>query len=896
MTAFMVRLVLCFSAAMFLALAARLPARALPDAPEAPVSPRIALHEGWFLQSSCSTMAAGDQISSAGFHADGWLPASVPSTVLGAQVDAGMFPDPFFGMNLRKIPGTDYPIGKIYANLPMTENSPYRCSWWYRTVFTLPAAPGKITWLRFNGINYRANVWVNGERVASADDVAGAYRGYEFDISKFLSPDGKNALAVEVFAQNENDLGINFIDWNPAPADKSLGLWRDVYLTRSGPVTLRNPAVNTRFTNDRLSTAELTVLADIANNSDAPVSGVVAGSVTGAAGPVRFQQPVQLGPREKKIVRFTPERFKQLRIRNPRVWWPYQYGTPRLETLRITFETKDGESDAQRIRFGIREVTSDLNDKGHRQFSINWRRILIRGAGWAPDMFYREPRTRLRQELEYVRHMDLNTVRLEGKLGSDDMFDLADEMGILIMAGWPCCGHWEHWEKWTPRDHEIAAASLYSQISRLRSHPSVFVWLNGSDGPPPAEVESAYIAILKERDWENPSLSSAAAHPTTVSGPSGVKMSGPYDYVPPEYWYLDKEKYGGAHGFNTETSPGPAIPSAETVRRTLPRESWWPIDDQWNFHAAQGRFAQYDIFTRAMSATYGEATSLEDYTRKAQFMTYEGERAMFEAYRANKYTSTGVIQWMLNDAWPSFTWHLYDYYLVPGGGFFGAKKANEPLHVLYRYDDRKVVVVNSTSGAHERLKVNAILIDLAGKRRFEKETKLHVAADGVTAAFAVPEQNAISFLSLKLFDQAGRLLSDNFYWLPEKPAQLDWAGSNYFYTPAAPHADLRQLAGLPQTHVHATASTAKASRTVIHLVNQGPVAALLLHLRAVKPGTDEEIVPVFWSDNFVSLLPGEAKEISVAFEANRPVKCEIKLEGWNAAGQTLRPQPAARAR
>jgi len=197
------------------------------------------------------------------------------------------------------------------------------------------------------------------------------------------------------------------------------------------------------------------------------------------------------------------------------------------------------EWDSATIRFGIREVQGARNEKGFLQFRVNRRNLLLRDGGGAPDLLYREPPERLRQELSYVKEMNLNTIRLEGKLGSDDMFDLTDEMGILIMAGWQCCDFWQQWEKWSPADHEIATASTYSQISRLRRHPSLLVWLNGSDEAPPAQVETDSIGVLKERDWPNPVLSAAADRTSTITGPSGVKMSGPYDYVPPEYWYLD---------------------------------------------------------------------------------------------------------------------------------------------------------------------------------------------------------------------------------------------------------------------------------------------------------------------------------------------------------------------
>jgi exo-1,4-beta-D-glucosaminidase len=849
--------------------------------PAAPSSARFPLEKGWAIRSSCDVHARGEEISRAGFDTSGWLKTSVPATALGAQVAAGRFENPYFGKNLLKIPGTDYPEGKIYANLPLTANSPYRCSWWYRTEFELPSDWRQMTWMHFNGINYRASIWVNGTLIANDQQVIGAYRSYEFEISKLLHP-GKNAVAVETFVQTETDLGINFVDWNPAPADKSLGLWRDVYLERSGPIRLSNPAVLTKFADDQLSAADLTVVADLTNATGEAQQGVVRGRI----GATAFEKTVELAPHETKTVRFTPDDFPVLHFVSPSVWWPYQYGKPALENLELSVDVAGKRSETRSLRFGIREVSGKINEKGALQIQINRRNILIRGGGWSPDMFYREPKGRMMQELEYVKQMHLNTVRLEGKLGSEDLFDAADEMGILVMAGWCCCDHWEHWSKWTPRDHEIATASLFSQISRLRAHPSVFVWLNGSDNPPPADVEQAYIAVLKERDWQNPYVSSASATPTTVTGPSGVKMSGPYDYVPPEYYYLDKNKRGGAYGFNTETSPGPAIPSAQCIRQTLPQGSWWPIDDEWNYHAGMGKFAQYNIFTDAMGRSLGPASNLENYARKSQLMAYDAERAMFEAYSANKYTSTGVIQWMLNNAWPSFIWHLYDYYLTPGGGYFGTRKANELLHVQYRYDERTVDVVNSTLDARKQLAVAASLYDLAGKRIYADKTTVDLGPDGVARTLTVPGQTATAFLKLELRDAAGKLLSDNFYVLPAKLADLEWEKSNYFYTPANSYGDLHDLAQLPKATVNSTARYG-AGKGVVRLTNTGEGVAFFLHARAVKRGTDEEIAPVHWSDNFVSLLPGESRELTYELPAFSGGPVSVKLDGWNLAARTL---------
>jgi exo-1,4-beta-D-glucosaminidase len=846
------------------------------------------LNTGWKLISGCTLQASGEAISSTSDHAvnsASWINAQVPGTVLGSQVAAGIFPDPYHGMNLRNIPGTDYPITKIYGYLPMPESSPYHCPWWYRVQFSARKEPGHLTWLHFNGINYRANLWLNGKQLASTHEIEGVFRSYDFNITDALHSDGKNTLAIQVFAQTEKDLGIDFLDWNPAPADKSMGLWRDVSLARSGSVTLRNPAIFTHFSDDSLSEADLTIVADIANHADRPVTTTVTATIAGHT----LTQPLTLSANQSTTVRFTPDHYPQLRWQHPPLWWPWQYGEPHLETLTLTAHIGNILSDRQTTDFGIREIDSFLNPDGARQFRINHRNILIRGAGWNPDLLYREPEDRLRSELEYVRDMHLNTIRLEGKLGSDALFHLADRMGIFILPGWQCCDYWQKTEKWNDHDLAIAQASQYSQITRLRAHPSILAWLNGSDEAPAAKVEQAYLEILKERDWPNPILNSAADTTSKLTGKSGVKMTGPYDYVPPEYWYLDDgkkhENYGGAWGFNTETSPGPAPPIASSIRRTLDKKDWWPIDAAWNYHAGLGKFAQLDHFTEAMNATYGPADSLSAYAMQSQLLAYDSERAMFEAYSAHKYHSTGVVQWMLNNAWPGFIWHLYDYYLVPGGGYYATRKANEPLHIEYRYDDRTLCIINSTLHAYQNLHATARLIALDGSPLESKDSTLSIEADGVANLFTIPEQKTTTFLKLELHDAKGTLLSDNFYWLPAHLAELNWPKTTYVYTPAIHYADMHDLHNLlPATvKAHILHSPQQASIT---LENSGKSVAFFLALRAVKSGTDEDIAPVFWSDNYISLLPGESRTLTLR---NLPAseKIDIKLAGWNLIPITL---------
>jgi exo-1,4-beta-D-glucosaminidase len=346
----------------------------------------------------------------------------------------------------------------------------------------------------------------------------------------------------------------------------------------------------------------------------------------------------------------------------------------------------------------------------------------------------------------------------------------------------------------------------------MRSHPSLFVWMNGSDWPPPANVEQAYIKVLHEADWPNPYVSSSSAKPTSLTGASGVKMTGPYDYVPPAYWLTDTNRYGGAFGFNTETSPGPAIPLKSSLRKMIPPDHLWPTDDVWNLHAGAGdQNSGLGQYNKAMNAIYGVPTGLDDYVTKSQAMAYDGERAMFEAYARNKYASTGVIQWMLNNAWPSVIWHLYDYFLQPAGGYFGAKKACEPVHVQYSYDDRGVVVVNNFYHNLGGLSVTAALYDFDLRQKFFRQVKLDAPADSTQRALVLPEISPppkVTFLKLTLQNSSGEVLSSNFYWLPSKPSSYDWDGTpkHAFYTAISTYEDLTMLNHLPRVRLEASAT------------------------------------------------------------------------------------------
>jgi len=850
-----------------------LPALLLALAACASASDRTPLRKNWAIQSSADVHETGDAISSPAYSPRGWYDAAMPSTVLSALVQDHVYPDPYTGMNLRSIAGTSYPISFNFSNAPMPPDSPFRKPWWFRTTFQVPAGfQGKTVWLGFDGINFRANVWINGHPIASADKLAGAWRLFQFDVTAAVKPGESNVLAIEIFPAQPHDLAITFVDWNPQPPDKNMGLWRDVWIAATGPVAIRYPSVTTHLSPGR---AQLTVRAELHNASAAPIDGVLKGRIESQ----EFSQPVRLAAHETRVVKFTPE------VANPRLWWPAQVGEQNLYPLDLEFSTQAKVSDTSHIDFGIREITSQVDAKLHRVFRINGKNILIRGAGYTFDMLLRSTPERQDAELKYVRDMNLNAVRFEGKLEDDHFLELCDRYGILVIAGWCCCDHWEQWQGWDKEDETIAAESLRDQLRRLQRHPSLADWMYGSDNPPPPKIEQMYLDIIKEVEWPNPFHSSATARKTALGGDTGVKMTGPYEYVAPSYWTLDTTR-GGAHGFNTETSPGPAPMPADSMRKMLPEERLWPPNSWWDFHAGGGAFKDLHVFNEALDARYGKSASIDEYARKAQMMAYEGHRAMFEAYGRNKYTSTGVIQWMLNNAWPGLIWHLYDWYLRPGGSYFGAKKANEPLHVQYSYDDRGIVVVNSFYRAYTGLRVTARVYTTAMQEKFTKSTTTDIAEDAAKRVFEIPEIAGLTstyFVSLTLEDVTGKTISRNLYWLSTKPETLDWDKSNWYYTPTKTFADYTALNKLPAAQLQLTAKGES-----ITVTNPSRSLAFAVHLKITRNG--EEVLPVLWEDNYFPLLPGETRTVTARFSGRGPAI--VEASAWNSASVASLTTPA----
>ncbi|WP_030990506.1 glycoside hydrolase family 2 protein [Streptomyces sp. NRRL WC-3744] len=848
---------------------------------------------GYAVQSTAKVGDSAADVSTPGYPARGWYPAGPRSTVLAALLANGVYPDPFHSTDQQKIPRADFEV-----------------PWWYRADFTVRDTRQRTS-LDFSGVVSAADVYVNGRQVAKAADVTGAYTRHELDITSLVRS-GTNTVAFRVRPNDPlDDLTMGWIDWIQPPPDQNMGLVRDVLVRRGGPVALRDAHVVTKLAVPSLATADLTVKARASNATDAPVTAEVGGSVDGT----EFRTTVSLAAHETKTVTFSPADTPGLHLTDPKVWWPAGMGGQPLYDLDLTATVAGTTSDTAHETFGIRDVRAPLNSDGARQYRINGRKLLIKGGGWSPDEFLRWDPAYVEDRLKYALDLGLNTLRLEGHLEPDEFFDLADRYGVLTLPGWECCDKWEgafngdeKGNRWTDADYPVARASMAAEAARLRDHPSVISFLIGSDFAPDATIEKGYLDALESADWPTPVVSSASDRSSPRLGSSGMKMTGPYDWVPPGYWYAKRE--GGATGFNSETSAGPSIPTLDTLRRMMtPAEldTLWKDPGARQYHRSPSPvFGTLKIYDDALAGRYGAPTGLTDYVRKAQLAQYENVRAQFEAYGRNATDrdrpATGVIHWMFNSGWTSLHWQLTDRYLDQNGSYFGAKKANEPLHIQYSYDDRSVVVVNNRPAAAKGLTARATLYDTDGSQKYDR-TVTGVAVDGdgahgtpLTLPSSVSGLSRTYLLRLVLTDADGTEVSRNVYWLSTRPDTLDWNGTTWYHTPTTSYADMKGLASMARVPVTATATTRASDGTSTTTVTlrhggSGKTPALLTDVHLVDE-RGKPVLPVRWSDNEVSLWPGESVTLTATYRTAdlRGSAPSVRVSGWNTPERTV---PAA---
>ncbi len=846
----------------------------------------------WQIQSSAKAQQGGAEVSSAVFSTEGWYPVSGRATVMAGLLENGKYENVFYGDNLRA------------ATDPDSSGSVFVVPWWYRSEFTV-AEGGRDTrtLLRINGMIASADVWFNGNLVADQAAVAGAYPVQEFDVTRWVRA-GTNTLALRVHpADPRSSLVLGWVDWNPAPPDNNLGPWRGVDIVRTGPVQIRFPQVTSALSLPDLSRAALTVKVQARNLDasahDATITGVVAG--------VSLRQTIHLDPGQTQTVSFSPGSDPGLELNHPQVWWPVGMGAHPLYTLQVMAAVDGAISDRASATFGIRSVSSHLTQQGYHQFVINGKPVLIRGAGWAPDMFLRDDPKRLEAEFSYVENLGLNTIRSEGKLEDARFYDLADRDGIMILAGWECCDKWESWAKtggepWDASDEKVAAASMASEARLLRNHPSVIGFMIGSDNAPPAAISKMYVDTLHAEDWPLPIIAAAVPQATPETGPSGMKMDGPYSWVPPAYWYADK--LGGAFGFDSEVSAGASIPLLDDLTRMLsPQELealWkYPQARQYHASAAWSVFATIEPFDTALAKRYGPPKSLEDYVAKSQLDNYDNVRAQFEAFNAHSDAakpSTGVIYWMLNNAWPSLHWHLYDYFLNPAGAYFGAKMANEPVHIQYSYDTRDIMLVNHTLNREHELRAVIRVRNFDGSIAYERSLKdIDLPGNSSRQLALLPALNGLSpvyFVELELASAAGKSISRNVYWLSTQTDELDWENSNWYLTPLTRYADLTSLQSLPTATATVRATMrhegAEDIATVTLTVPPASRAVALFQHVSIKRAADGDLMlPILWSGNDVTLWPGESLTLTARFAATGTEAPVVEVSGWNVPTRSV---------
>ena len=850
---------------------------------------KTCLRENWKIQSSAKITHSGLELSSSKNLSENWISSNVPSTVLGALVNEGIYSDPYFGENLKSIPPEKF-------NVP----------WWYICHFELNEEQANdYSYVQFDGVNYKANIWLNGMLIADSDTIDGAYKRIRLQVNNNLIS-GSNLLAIEVIPPKPGDFSIGFVDWNPAPPDGNMGIFRPVTLYFNKGISIQNPFVQTKVNLETLKEASLSISADLVNHSNKNITGTLKGSI----GDITVEKTISINPNSTVDVIFKYKEFSQLKILNPQLWWPVDLGTPHLYQLGLQFEIDSVISDVVTTKFGIREVEDYWLKDIHRGYKINGQKILIKGGGWTDDLFLMDRDEDIEAQVKYVKQLHLNCIRLEGFWGKDHkLYDLCDEYGILLMVGWSC--HWEHeihlgvpvneryGGVYNSKDIDHVAQAWKDQVIWLRNHPSIFVWTVASDKVPIRALEEKYIKIFEEYDPTRPYLNSTGGVGSDqhvigsedviseISGSSGVKMLGPYAYTAPSYWYTDKQ-LGGAYGFNTETGPGAQVPQIESLKKMIPEKDLWPISATWDYHCGRYEFSDLNRFVKAINERYGITASLEDFDKKAQALNYELMRPMFEAFRVNKKQTTGIIQWMLNAAWPKMYWQLYDYYLNPTGAFYATQKACTPLHIIYNYGNYNIYIVNEHLQDFHDLKAEIRIYDINSKLQVEKSLVFNVSSDSASAIYKLDRIENISttyFLDIRLFDNRKKAISTNFYWLSTKEETLDYKvdlGEFAYHTPSKAYADLTLLNDLPRVNIVSKYyfTTKENERSIIvELYNNNSSIAFLINLKLTNKVTGELILPIFWEDNFISLLPNEKRLLKATFQSSAEVA--LKVTGWN---------------
>ena len=810
----------------------------------------------WKLQRPSAADAAitGEALSRPGFKDSSWVIATVPGTVLTSYVNVGAVPDPNFGQNQLHI-----------------SDSFFYSDFWYRTEFQAPAvSDGQIAWLNFDGINWKADVFLNGEKIGRIE--GGFLRG-RFDVTGRLLAGKTNALAVRIEknatpgsakqktwespSKNGGALGADNPtyhasigwDWIPTIRGRNIGIWGDVYLSLTGAVTIENPFVANTLPLPDLSHADVSVEVDVVNHSSSPMTGTLRGSF----GEARFEQQVEVGGSSRKKIKLDPANAAALRLQNPQIWWPVGYGEPHLYNVELVFEGPDKKLlDSKAFKAGVRQMTYS-EEGGALRMWINGRRFIARGGNWGfgeSMLLYRA--REYDAAVRYHREMNFTMVRnWVGQIGDDAFYEACDRHGVMV---WQDFWLANPWDGPNPDNDAMFLNNARDFVSRIRNHASIGLYCGRNEGFPPKPLDDGIRSLLAEL---HPGL-----HYIGSSADEVVSGHGPYNALPPSlYFRVADSKLHSEIGM-------PNIPPIESVRAMMPESAIWPQGLDWGLHdfsmtGAQGGSSFLDI----IKDSYGGAHNGEEWVTLAQFVNYEGYRAIFESQ--SKYRM-GVLLWMSHPCWPSFVWQTYDYYFEPTAAYFGCKKGSEPLHIQWNRTTESIEVVNYSGGSAKGLTARAELLNMDARSMWTKTASLDSAEDSTAFPIvleAVPGLSPVHFLRLTLA-RGGEILSTNFYLR------------------GVQEGDYRAIRQLPKARIRAvTNAVRKADRWLLitELSNTSATPALMTRLKVVREQKGDRILPAIFSDNYIALMPGEHRTITTELNHadTRGERPRIVVGGFN---------------
>lgn len=839
------------------------------------------VHSGdyaWKMMRASDVTMPPEKLSTAAFDASRWKEAVVPGTVLTSLVENKLLPDPYYGTNNRvgdrRIPDIS-DVGRDYY------------TYWFRTQFQLPASySGKNVWMRINGVNYRAEFWLNGKMVVSTK---GMFATHDVDITPFVRRDAVNTLAVLVLPPDnpgsyhektwggakgefhnggDGDIGLSItqlmtVGWDftykDGIRDRNTGIWRGIDLYATGPVTLRNAFVRTALSHPDYQEARTTVSVDVMNpsTSNRPVSCTVRGEIEGTG--ISFSKQLALPRSGHTTVTFAPNDYAQLIMRHPRLWWPKNKGEQYLYRLKLKVESRGVVSDSMTVRFGVREIRAVRSTPdSSKLFVVNGHPLFVRGSNWIPEAMQRTDDGRMRAELRYTAQSGINLLRLwGGGIAESDLFyDLCDEYGILVWQEFWMTGDTRH-----PQDEDCYLSNVASVVKRLRNHPSLAFYVASNEG---TEL-SGTGDLIKRLDGTRPFQ--------VQSETDGIHDGSPYKQVNPMRHYENTASDRGSRidGFNPEYG-APTLPLVESLRLMMPEKDLWPINKStWDYLDGGGFHGMTGVYDR-MVALYGPSHSIDDYARKGQLVGAVNSKSIWETWNRNKLGygerfCSGLLFWYHNCPNPEVCARMWDYMLQPTASLYHTMHALEPLHVQFDYLHNTVSVVNDLPQAFNHLTVTARIYDFDSRLTAEQQVKTDVSADGVSndvMRLSFPSTlSPIHFIALRLTDASGKTLSENFYWRSNNPYQ----GKNTLTGPCT--AGFENIGKLTPVTLRTTLKKQLSQgRWVLTLTVRNPGSHIAFFNQIqVRDAQGMVIRPAFASDNFFSLLPGATKTVTIDFDA-----------------------------